>query len=354
MEAQVNSERGHSTFAIGAVSRLTGIPMDTLRMWERRYQVVTPQRSPLNRRFYSRDDVTRLLLIKQLVEQGHPVGSIVHLPESDLRDRLQAHYDLCDTGSGAVCTASGSAKHHSVLVYGDALPFQFAQWKAEMPMITVLAGYSSYAEFERDALASQPDILFMEFPALQSGASVKVCDLIHRGGFNHVVVIYAFASRSVLEQLRKVGVVTLRAPVTPAMLNDQCHVMAAIVHRLPIKTTYALPSSLAGGRRFAGAKLARLAQESGHVICECPQHLADILARVGAFEQYSAECENRNEKDALVHARLNHAAGWARAILEDALEHLLQSEDIPADTLTESMTDKPPVASPSFQLLDEA
>jgi hypothetical protein len=277
----------------------------------------------------------------------------VHLPEADLRDRLQAHYDLCDTGPGAVYTASESTERYSVLVYGDALPFQFAQWQAEMPMITVLAGYSSYAEFERDALASQPDILFMEFPALQSDAAVKIGDLIHRGGFGHVVVIYAFAARSVLEQLRKWGVVTLRAPVTPAMLNDQCHVMAAVVHKLPIKTTYALPSSLAGGRRFAGARLARLAQESGHMICECPQHLADILARVGAFEQYSADCEHRNDKDALVHARLHHAAGWARAILEDALEHLLQSEDIPVDSLAESMVDEP-VSAPSFQLLDEA
>jgi DNA-binding transcriptional MerR regulator len=338
MEEKVNSERGHSTFAIGAVSRLTGIPMDTLRMWERRYQVVTPQRSSLNRRFYTRDDVARLLLIKQLVEQGHPVGSIVHLPESDLRDRLQAHHDLCDTGAGTGRTASEPAKCYSVLVYGDALPVQFTEWKAEMPMITVLAGYSSYAEFERDALSSQPDILFMEFPALQSDASVKICDLIHRGGFSHVVVIYAFAARPVLEQLQKLGVVTLRAPVTPALLNDQCHLMAAVVHRGPVKTTYALPASLAGGRRFAGAKLARLAQESSHVTCECPQHLADILARVGAFEQYSAECQNRNEKDALVHARLHHAASWARAILEDALEHLLRCENLPDHTLAESIS----------------
>ena len=39
-------------FRIGAVARLTGISPDTLRVWERRYQVTEPQRSASGTRLY--------------------------------------------------------------------------------------------------------------------------------------------------------------------------------------------------------------------------------------------------------------------------------------------------------------
>ena len=38
-------DKHESNYRIGAVSRLTGIPPDTLRVWERRYDLITPMRS---------------------------------------------------------------------------------------------------------------------------------------------------------------------------------------------------------------------------------------------------------------------------------------------------------------------
>jgi MerR HTH family regulatory protein len=53
-----------------AVSRRTGIPAATLRTWERRYQLTRPLRSPTGYRLYSEEDVTRILQVKYLLEQG--------------------------------------------------------------------------------------------------------------------------------------------------------------------------------------------------------------------------------------------------------------------------------------------
>jgi len=68
----------------GAVARMVRIPVATLRIWERRYQVVGPALTPSGHRLYSGADVERLLVIKQLVDQGHAIGSLAHLPMAGL------------------------------------------------------------------------------------------------------------------------------------------------------------------------------------------------------------------------------------------------------------------------------
>lgn len=66
-------------YPIRAVSRMTGLSLDTLRAWERRYQVVTPLRGDRGR-LYDDRDVERLKQLARLVDQGHAIGSIATLP----------------------------------------------------------------------------------------------------------------------------------------------------------------------------------------------------------------------------------------------------------------------------------
>lgn len=71
-------------YPIRAVSRLTGISVDTLRAWERRHQAVVPVRSERGR-VYSERHVERLKLLSALVGGGHSIGSIAGLPDAALR-----------------------------------------------------------------------------------------------------------------------------------------------------------------------------------------------------------------------------------------------------------------------------
>lgn len=70
-------------YPIRAVAKLTGIPVDTLRAWERRYRVVEPVRDARGR-LYSEADVRKLRLLRLLVERGHAIGRLVQLGESEL------------------------------------------------------------------------------------------------------------------------------------------------------------------------------------------------------------------------------------------------------------------------------
>ena len=72
-------------YRISAAAKLTGLSVDTLRAWERRYQAVVPARGD-QQRGYSDSDVERLILLRAAVEQGHAISSVAGLQESELRE----------------------------------------------------------------------------------------------------------------------------------------------------------------------------------------------------------------------------------------------------------------------------
>ncbi|MBS1788784.1 MAG: MerR family transcriptional regulator [Acidobacteria bacterium] len=71
-------------YPIRAVSKLTGISIDTLRAWERRHNVVTPQRDERGR-LYSDADVHRLRLLSAAVEKGHAISRLASLNDEELQ-----------------------------------------------------------------------------------------------------------------------------------------------------------------------------------------------------------------------------------------------------------------------------
>jgi DNA-binding transcriptional MerR regulator/methylmalonyl-CoA mutase cobalamin-binding subunit len=72
------------SYPIRAVSRLTGLSIETLRAWERRYNVVTPQREG-GRRLYTEDDVERFRLLSAAAERGHTISRLAGMGDEELR-----------------------------------------------------------------------------------------------------------------------------------------------------------------------------------------------------------------------------------------------------------------------------
>ncbi len=78
-------------YKIGAVSRLTGLSADVVRVWERRYQAITPQRTDGGSRLYSDVDIARLRKLRQAVELGHAIGQVAKLPNGELEKLAEKH-----------------------------------------------------------------------------------------------------------------------------------------------------------------------------------------------------------------------------------------------------------------------
>lgn len=69
---------------IGVVARRTGLKPDLIRAWERRYGAVAPGRSETRRRFYSDEDIERLLLLRRVVSTGRGISQVAGLSNEEL------------------------------------------------------------------------------------------------------------------------------------------------------------------------------------------------------------------------------------------------------------------------------
>jgi len=75
---------------IQVVVRRTGLSADLIRVWERRYQAVSPQRSTSSRRLYSDADIERLILLHRATLSGRRISDVASLPETELSKLITA------------------------------------------------------------------------------------------------------------------------------------------------------------------------------------------------------------------------------------------------------------------------
>lgn len=95
-----------TSYPISAAAKLTGLPLDTLRAWERRYQTVIPKRAA-QRRYYSEQQIQRLLMLRNAVEQGHSIGQVAGLGDRQLRELLKNSSSIV-SGESVAETADSS------------------------------------------------------------------------------------------------------------------------------------------------------------------------------------------------------------------------------------------------------
>jgi len=72
--------------AIRWVAQRTGLSVHVIRVWEKRYGAVAPERTGTNRRLYSDEEVERLSLLRDVTQNGHSIGNVAKLPTGKLRE----------------------------------------------------------------------------------------------------------------------------------------------------------------------------------------------------------------------------------------------------------------------------
>lgn len=81
----MNSDSPQTWVNIAVAERETGVGKDTLRVWERRYGFPSPSRNENGDRLYSHSQITRLRLMKRLLDRGHRPGRVVNASDDTLR-----------------------------------------------------------------------------------------------------------------------------------------------------------------------------------------------------------------------------------------------------------------------------
>lgn len=83
---------------IQVVSTRTGLSKDVIRIWERRYQAISPERTETGRRVYADADISRLLKLKMAMARGWRIGEIAQLSDSELEEMLASDSALEKNG----------------------------------------------------------------------------------------------------------------------------------------------------------------------------------------------------------------------------------------------------------------
>ncbi len=72
------------TFTIRDLENLSGIKAHTIRIWEKRYNLLSPERTDTNIRRYSLQSLQKLLNITLLYSNGHKISKIANLNENKI------------------------------------------------------------------------------------------------------------------------------------------------------------------------------------------------------------------------------------------------------------------------------
>ena len=90
-----------SVFSIKDLENLTGIKAHTIRIWEKRYNLLEPERSKTNIRSYNLRNMQKLLNINFLNSNGFKISKIAALDESEIATKVRE------------LSVIGNIEHHS-------------------------------------------------------------------------------------------------------------------------------------------------------------------------------------------------------------------------------------------------
>jgi DNA-binding transcriptional MerR regulator len=297
----------------GTAARLAGLPVTTLRVWERRYGVVAAAKTESGQRVYSPHDVARLRLLRQLTHAGHAIGTIATLE----LESLQA----LAAGMPAQASPMPGTALDAVVVGRSA-----AHALEAVPGCVLRAVHDDLDQAES---AQPPEgrvgLLLVRLASLQPRAVERVLALGAALRAGAVFVVYGFGTEASARALREAGATVRREPLTGRELAQWVRGVRDVPLPAP---AIAEPGGQVAPRRFSDEALARLAEMPSSVACECLRHMAEIVVQLAGFERYSQDCISTGPADAVLHRHLHRTAGAARTMFEQALQHVVDDEGL--------------------------
>ena len=251
------------------------------------------------------EDVQRLRLIKRLTLEGHAIGTVANLAV-DALVRLSSGHPVASAGE------------QRVVVIGPTLA-QKLEGRLRPSAAVVFADLD---EAEREvATCGAADVLVIHVASLHKPVTERVLTL--RAGLpaQTVVVVYSFGTEPTADALRKAGVTVRREPVSG---NE----LAKLIVTSKPSSQPDQRSVRAAPRLYSDSELVSIAETPSKVACECPRHLAEIVALLVGFEHYSTECVSRDQKNADMHRHLLEVTSAARTMFEQALAKVVIDEGL--------------------------
>ncbi len=286
-------------FKIGVVASRTGISVERLRAWERRYGLAPAHRDGQTR-FYSEAQVERLQAIKILLDRGNAIRRVVHLDDEELARRA-ATADLATTGGSGLHVGLVGAP--LVMLHRQATAQQANEETPESGVL-VVGSWPSLESFlaARDALPQMHRLVLFQ-ASLDDQLTSEVSERVPDAG---VVTAYRYASRSALERFENEGLaaMALDRGVSWPDIEDAC-----LAWKGPVQDSAHVAFSEEMLLHIITAASASTSAISGP--------LAEILLEINHLSDHAERCEEAGAD------QVGDSLASARSTLEAALERLV-------------------------------
>ena len=132
-----------STYSIKDLERLSGIKAHTIRIWEQRHHIITPQRTDTNIRFYEDKDLKKLLNVSFLVQEGVKISKVANLNDEELSQMVQAHAHFTENYTVEINALKMAMFEYDDDAFHKAFSDSLAQYGEEETFTHVIGGFIS-------------------------------------------------------------------------------------------------------------------------------------------------------------------------------------------------------------------
>lgn len=299
-------------YSIGTVARMTGVKPDTLRIWERRYQLGASHKSPSGRRLFTQADLEHLQLIAALVASGTRIGEIATCKRRTLEMLLRSR------SSGA--QGDIPARKPRILFVGDALCDWLDEHQGSMVHIDALLARCALDDMQLSLVAAAGGIdgLVVEYAGSTTATRQMLAALAATVGSGSVLLLHRSVNERLLGQLEQQGYAVASFPPDPAFLAFHLALSGAVKDASPGAQS---PGQLVPikPRLFNDVELGEACQQGSALERDAAPQIADLVRALAAFEERSASSPVQNWEEASVHACVYAYSAQARWLMEKAL-----------------------------------
>lgn len=133
------------TFSIRDLENLSGIKAHTIRIWEKRYGLLNPDRTDTNIRTYNLENLKKLLNVTLLYDHGYKISKIAEIPDDDIPVRVREIISKSTIKSHAINAIKLSMVNFDVRLFHETFktlikdkPFRDVFWEVFMPFLKEL------------------------------------------------------------------------------------------------------------------------------------------------------------------------------------------------------------------------
>jgi DNA-binding transcriptional MerR regulator len=78
-------------YSIKQLEKISGVKAHTIRIWESRYNILVPNRTSTNIRYYNDEQLKKLLNISLLINKGSKISKLSNLTEKEIHSKVEEH-----------------------------------------------------------------------------------------------------------------------------------------------------------------------------------------------------------------------------------------------------------------------